>query len=88
MKHSILKKGKQPPSVEGSIVCDWERLVNFGKEGAMVREPPPKKKIAPTKKMIYKCPRARKFFYDMSTLHSVEELRELLVAGVSSGIWG
>lgn len=57
--------------------------MNFGTERTTVeRHPLKKRNRGIQRKMVYKYPRARKFFLDMSTLYSVKELLKLLVAGV------
>lgn len=43
-KHSKTKKGKRPSLAEGSTVGDWTRLVDLRIEGAVVRDPPLKKR--------------------------------------------
>lgn len=54
VKHSKAKKGNQPPSIKGSVVGEWERLVNFGTKGSAVGEPFLKKnKTGSAKKMSY-----------------------------------
>lgn len=41
-----------------------------------------KKKARPKKRMLYKYPHARNFFANLASTHSVEEIEELLIAGV------
>lgn len=63
-KHTKVKKDKKPPPTEGATMAGWFADIGIGEEKLATKGPPPKKKkkMGSGVRMVYKYPRARKFF--------------------------
>lgn len=83
-KHTKVKKDKKSPPTEGATMAGW--FVDIGlSEEELAAEGPPLKKNKKTgfrAGMVYKYPRARKFFGCLQAMHSVKEMHGIFVVGL------